>query len=114
MGRIEAVIPDPLEQRLRIEVVKRFGGKKGGILRAITEALEAWVDTDEEVKMAKTLGKTVRDPKSPTGVKQDAVAALARAGHAGHSLLAEIGADRAVPEAVRSQALKAIEFPHKR
>jgi hypothetical protein len=114
MGRIDAVLPDPLERRLRIEVARRFGGKKGDLLRALTEAVELWVTTDEDAKTARKLAKTVKDPKSPSSVKEHAVAALAKTGASGVDLLADIGADGDVPEAVRNQALKAIDFPHRR
>ena len=46
MGRIDAVIDDELEQRVKIEVIKRYGGKKGDLTRAIEEALRGWVDVD--------------------------------------------------------------------
>ena len=49
MGRIDAVIPDDLEQKVRIETVKRFGGKKGDLTKAIQEALELWI-TQEKIK----------------------------------------------------------------
>lgn len=114
MGRIDAVIPDPLEKQLRVTVAQRFGGKKGDLGRAIAEAIELWVQSDEAVKVARTLAKTVKDPKTPSSVKEHAVAALARTGSAGLELLAAIGADQSVPEAVRSQALKAMDFPHRR
>lgn len=114
MGRIDAVLPDPLDRRLRIEVARRFGGKKGDLLRALSEAIEQWIETDEAAKIAKTLAKTVRDPQSSSTVKEHAVAALAKTGQAGMELLAGIGGDRSVPDAVRAQALKAIDFPHRR
>lgn len=44
MGRIDAIIPDELENKVRLEVVKRFGGKKGDLQKAVMEALEMWVN----------------------------------------------------------------------
>ena len=114
MARIDAMIPDVLAKRLRITVAQRFGGRKGDLSKGLVEAIEAWVQTDEAAKIAKTLAKTIRDPHTPSAVKEHAVAALAKTGAAGQQLLAEIGGDGAVPEAVRSQALKAIDFPHRR
>jgi alkylation response protein AidB-like acyl-CoA dehydrogenase len=114
MGRIDAVIPDLLDRQLRVEVARRFGGRKGDLLKAVTEALDQWVQTDEASKVAKKLARTVRDPKTPSSVKEQAVAALAKAGNAGLDLLAEIGGDHGVPESVRAQALKAIDFPNRR
>jgi len=70
MGRIEAVIPDKLDQEFRIEVIKRIGGKKGNLLRAITEAIELWVGSDETLKAAQRLAKLIQDTKTPTGVRR--------------------------------------------
>ena len=114
MARIDAMIPDVLAKRLRVTVAQRFGGKKGDLSRGLIEAIEQWVQSDEAARVAKKLARNVRDPKTPSGVKESAVTALAKAGPAGMELLAEIGADHDVPEAVRSQALKAIDFPHRR
>ncbi len=114
MARIDAIIPDALAKRLRITVAQRFGGKKGDLSRGLLEAIEAWVQTDEAAKIAKTLAKTIRDPQTPSSVKEHAVTALAKTGAAGQQLLAEIGGDGSVPESVRTQALKAIDFPHRR
>jgi alkylation response protein AidB-like acyl-CoA dehydrogenase len=114
MARIDAVIPDALAKRLRITVAQRFGGRKGDLSKGLVEAIEAWVQTDEAAKIARTLAKTIRDTGSPSSVKEHAVAALAKTGAAGLQLLAEIGGDGSVPESVRSQALKAIDFPHRR
>lgn len=44
MGRIDAIIPEELESKVRIEVVKRLGGKKGDLQKAVIEALEMWVN----------------------------------------------------------------------
>jgi hypothetical protein len=114
MARIDAIIPDVLAKRLRVTVAQRFGGKKGDLSKGLAEAIEMWVQSDEASKLAKKLAKNVRDPKTPSSVKEDAVTALAKTGAVGLELLAEIGADHSVPEAVRSQALKAIDFPHRR
>lgn len=43
VGRIDAVISDDIEARFRIEIVKRFGGKKGDLQRAVEEAIELWI-----------------------------------------------------------------------
>ena len=42
MGRIDAVIDDDLEKKVRIKAVEKFGGKKGSLTEAIEEALEDW------------------------------------------------------------------------
>lgn len=51
MGRIDAIIPEELENKLRMEVVKRFGGKKGDLQKAVMEALEMWVNSDVTQKL---------------------------------------------------------------
>jgi len=114
MGRIEVVIPDSLDKKLRMEVVSRFGGKKGDLLRAVTEALERWLETDESKARARKLAKLIKDPKTPVGVKQDGVAALAKMGSAGLDVLIDISSIHDVPESVRSQALRALDFAGRR
>lgn len=42
MGRIDAVIDDDLEKKVRMKAVERFGGKKGSLTEAVEEALEDW------------------------------------------------------------------------
>lgn len=44
MGRISVTLSDELEKRLRIKTVKRFGGRKGDLSRAVEEAVKTWVD----------------------------------------------------------------------
>jgi hypothetical protein len=44
MGRIDAVIKDDLEKKLRMKAVQDFGGKKGSLTDALEEAIEVWVD----------------------------------------------------------------------
>lgn len=114
MARIDALIPDVLAKRLRVTVAQRFGGKKGDLTRGLTEAIEMWIQSDEVAKVGRRLARTVRDTKTPSSVKEQAVVALGKLGPGGVELLAEIGADHEVPEAIRSQALKAIDFSHRR
>lgn len=42
MGRIDAVIPDDLEKKVRMKAIEKFGGKKGSLTDAIIDALELW------------------------------------------------------------------------
>jgi hypothetical protein len=42
LGRLYIVLSDAVERRLRFESVKRLGGKKGDLSRAIEEALKDW------------------------------------------------------------------------
>jgi hypothetical protein len=43
LGKLYIVISDNVERRLRLEVVKRLGGKKGALSAAIEEALNDWL-----------------------------------------------------------------------
>jgi hypothetical protein len=108
MGRIDAVLDNKLEDRFRMEVARRYGVKKGVMLRAISEAIEAWTATDESKVIAKKTAKTIGDKATSIGVKQHAVDALASMGLAGRELLADIGQDSSVPDTIREQAFRAI------
>jgi hypothetical protein len=48
MGRLDVEVEDKLEQRLRMAVLKRYGGRKGDLKRAIVDAIEKWVREDIE------------------------------------------------------------------
>lgn len=48
MGRINIIIPDDLENKLRREIAKRFGLRKGNIQRAMEEAIKMWIKKDEK------------------------------------------------------------------
>ena len=48
MGRLDIVIPDELEKELRVEIIKRLGGKKGDMSKAISEAIEQWIGLPTE------------------------------------------------------------------
>ena len=47
MGRINAIIPDEVEKRLRIKATEKFLGKKGALGLAVTEAVELWLKQNE-------------------------------------------------------------------
>ena len=44
MGKLYIVVSDEVERRLRLEVVKRLGGKKGDLSAAIEMALKDWIN----------------------------------------------------------------------
>lgn len=50
MGRIDAVISDDLEKRLRMKAVEEFGGKKGSLTDALEAAIKKWVAEKEDLK----------------------------------------------------------------
>jgi hypothetical protein len=44
LGRLYIVLSDQVERRLRLEIVKRLGGKKGDLSNAIEESIKMWLD----------------------------------------------------------------------
>jgi len=50
MGRLYVILSDQVERRLRMEVVKRLGGKKGDLSNAIEESVKMWLDKTPESK----------------------------------------------------------------
>ena len=47
LGRLYIVLSDQLEKRLRLEIVRRFGGKKGDLSNAIEESVKMWLEAPE-------------------------------------------------------------------
>lgn len=43
MGRISVILADELEKQLRLKTIKRFGGRKGDLSRAVEAAVQTWV-----------------------------------------------------------------------
>ena len=48
MGRIDIILPDDKEKRLRMEVGRRVGVKRGALTNAIIEAIDAWLEEGKE------------------------------------------------------------------
>jgi len=48
MGRIDIILPDDKEKKLRMEVGRRVGVKRGALTDAIIEAIDAWLEEDKE------------------------------------------------------------------
>ena len=44
LGRLYIVLSDEIERRLRLEIVKRLGGKKGALSAAIEMAVKDWLN----------------------------------------------------------------------
>ncbi|MFZ0515038.1 MAG: hypothetical protein WAM14_25795 [Candidatus Nitrosopolaris sp.] len=53
MGRIDVILPDDKERKLRMEVGRRMGARRGALTDAIIEAIDAWLREDEETKVKK-------------------------------------------------------------
>jgi len=48
MGAIKVILPDELEEKFRNEVFKSKGMKKGNITIAIEEAINMWIDDQQQ------------------------------------------------------------------
>jgi len=54
MGRINAIIPDDLESKLRVKVAQKYLGKKGALGLVVAEAIKLWLkkeDSQEKTKI---------------------------------------------------------------
>ena len=51
MARIDAVINDNLEQKFRIEITKRLGGRKGDLAKALEQAIDDWIQKEVEKRV---------------------------------------------------------------
>jgi hypothetical protein len=47
MGRIDIILPDDKENKLRMEVGRRMGAKRGNLTTAIIQAIDAWLEEDK-------------------------------------------------------------------
>lgn len=43
MAKVNIVIPDDVLRELRHAVIERYGGEKGSLSRAVTEAIRLWL-----------------------------------------------------------------------
>jgi len=43
MGRMQIVLPDGLEDKLRKKAAQKFGFRKGSISKAVEQAVEKWL-----------------------------------------------------------------------
>jgi hypothetical protein len=48
VGRIDVNLPDDIENKLRMEVGRRMGAKRGALTEAIIQAIDAWLVEDED------------------------------------------------------------------
>lgn len=103
MGRIEGIIPDDLETRLRIEVVKRYGGKKGDLVKGIIEAIRLWVDAP----IAEKLADVAKNNSNTISVQTAAIETLEKMGYPALPYLADIANKSDLTVSVQSKALAA-------
>jgi hypothetical protein len=52
MGRINAIISDDLETKLRIKATEKYLHRKGTLGLALTEAIELWLKQEENREKA--------------------------------------------------------------
>jgi hypothetical protein len=50
MGRVDLILDDKLEQRLRMAVVKKYGGRRGDLKKAVVDAIERWLTEEGKEK----------------------------------------------------------------
>jgi hypothetical protein len=55
MGRIDAIVSDETIESFKLAIVKRLGGKKGDLSKALEEAMELWVKSDVVEKLKKRI-----------------------------------------------------------
>ena len=53
MGRINAIIPDALERKLRVKATQKYLGKKGALGLALSEAIELWLKKEDSKEKTK-------------------------------------------------------------
>ena len=46
MARIDIILPDELEHKLRMEAGRRLGAKRGAFTEAITDAISLWLQDE--------------------------------------------------------------------
>ncbi|MBI3841727.1 MAG: hypothetical protein HY295_01045 [Thaumarchaeota archaeon] len=59
MGRIDIILPDDLEDKLKMEAGKRLGAKRGAFTEAIKDAIGLWLDPKTIEIMEKYSGKSL-------------------------------------------------------
>lgn len=47
MAKVNIVIPDDVLRELRHAVIERYGGEKGSLSKAVTEAIQLWLKQKE-------------------------------------------------------------------
>ncbi len=48
MTKLTIIIPDDLDKRLRVKVAEKYGGLKGGLGKAVQEAVELWLEKEKD------------------------------------------------------------------
>jgi len=48
LAKLTIMISDDLDRRLLVKVAKKYGGKKGALGNALSEALELWLTQEKD------------------------------------------------------------------
>lgn len=94
MGRIDVVLPDELEAQLRVEIAKRFGGRKGDLGRAVEDAVKLWMNRPIVERLRRLALSAALTPDN----RKMAIETLAEMGEAALEPLLEISASPFAPE----------------
>ncbi len=105
MGRIDATISDKLENEFRIEIIKRLGGRKGDLQKAVEEAIELWTHSDFVQKMK----NQVLDEYLLPSERTEAIGILANMGSVSLDALVEISGSQILAPSERDFARKKIK-----
>lgn len=99
------MVNDALEQRVRVEVVKRYGGRKGDLTKAVEEALRLWVDRP----LVEKLKGEATDRRLPPSERESAMRLLAKVGDCALDALLEVADATHLTQSERDTARKEIE-----
>lgn len=69
MGRIDIILPDDLEHKLRMEAGKRLGAKRGTFTEAITDAIGLWLDP-KAIEVMEKYSNKILDSKTKEILKK--------------------------------------------
>jgi hypothetical protein len=86
MGRLDAIINDSIEERFRMEAIRRFGARKGNLSKALEEAMSLWIEKDVLEKLKE---KAMR-PDTLMVVRKDIVDTMKSHGISASFALSEI------------------------
>lgn len=94
MARIDVVLPDELENQLRVEIAKRYGGRKGDLGRAVEEAIRLWMSKP----IVDRLRRLATNPALTSDNRKVAIESLAEMGESALEALLEVGGAPHIPE----------------
>ena len=97
---LQVVLDPGLASRFRMEIVRRFGGKKGDLSKAAAEALQMWIESDPAQKVA----AVAKNRKLAYSVRRKALETLGKMGMAAFDCLAGIANDSAMEWSFQREA----------